>query len=87
MHIALVAPESDFLGFPCFVPPAIAAGAENYYVLEANKWTVREGSLDLEFALNQIVEKYGRGVYTIRLIAERDDGYAYELTTYSIFKE
>jgi uncharacterized protein YkwD len=65
----------------------IAPGAEDYYVLEANKWTVREGSLNLEFALNQIVEKYGRGVYTIRLVAESDDGSTYTLTTYSIFKE
>jgi hypothetical protein len=56
-------------------------------VLEAKKWTVREGSFNIEFALNQIVEKYGRGVYTIRMIAEINDGDAYELTTYSIFKE
>jgi uncharacterized protein YkwD len=65
----------------------VAPGAGDYYVLEANKWTVREASFNIDFALNQIVEKYGRGVYTIHLIAESDDGNAYALTTYSIFKE
>ncbi len=56
-------------------------------LFEANRWSVNEESFEIEFNLSQLMKWEGRGVYTLIMYVETENGEPLGVTTYSIFKE
>ena len=55
--------------------------------MEANRWNTAENAFNLEFGLVQVMEKHGRGVYTIWLYADAKEDQSIPVPSYSILKE
>jgi hypothetical protein len=64
----------------------IAPGSRDYHVIEATRWKIDSNELKIEFSLHQVMEKNGRGVYTLWLYQEEND-HSIDVLSHSIFKE
>jgi hypothetical protein len=65
----------------------IAPGPNDYYVMEANRWSTIDNNFNGEFSLDQAMKKHGRGVYTMWLYAGLNEEQSIPILSYSILKE